>query len=102
MGKFLKVADVRDLSKNQMRVYNVKGQEILVINIEGELYAVNNQCPHLGYPLYLGRLEGDVLVCGFHDAKFNVRTGKSIGPVTGKPLKTFQVKIHDSSIFVEV
>jgi nitrite reductase/ring-hydroxylating ferredoxin subunit len=102
MGKFLKVADIRDLSKNQMRVYNVKGQEILVMNIEDKLYAVNNQCPHLGYPLYLGRLEDHVLICGFHDAKFDVRTGKSVGPVTDKSLKTFHVRIHDSSIFIDV
>jgi len=102
MGKYVKVANITDLPKNQMRVYDVNGQEILVVNVEGELYAVNNQCPHLGYPLFFGSLEGDVLTCGFHNAKFNVRTGKSVGPVTGKSLKIFQVKIRDSSIFIEV
>lgn len=102
MGKYVKVANITDLPKNQMRVYDVKGREILVVNVDGELYAVNNQCPHLGYPLFFGSLERDVLTCGFHDAKFNVRTGKSIGPVMGKSLRTFQVKIRDSSIFIEV
>jgi nitrite reductase/ring-hydroxylating ferredoxin subunit len=74
----------------------------LVINVEGELFAIENRCPHMGYPLFFGSLEGDVLTCGFHSAKFNVRTGKSLGPVTSERLKTFPVKIQNSSIFIEV
>ena len=97
-----KIAEIKDVPKNEMRVFNVKGQEILVVNVEGELYAFNNQCPHLEYPLFFGSLENAVLTCGFHGAKFNIRTGKSLGPVTNKPLKTIQVKIHNSSIFIKV
>jgi len=74
----------------------------LVINVEGELFAIENRCPHMGYPLFFGSLEGDVLICGFHSTKFNVRTGKSLGPVTSERLKTFPVKIQNSSIFIEV
>jgi len=74
----------------------------LVINVEGELFAIENRCPHMGYPLFFGSLEGDTLTCGFHSAKFNIRTGKSLGPVTSEPLKTFPVKIQNSSIFIEV
>jgi 3-phenylpropionate/trans-cinnamate dioxygenase ferredoxin subunit len=76
--------------------------EILLVNADGKFYAVENQCPHMGYPLYLGSLEGEVLTCGFHYARFNVATGKSLGAVTHKPLKTYKVRIQNSSILVEV
>jgi nitrite reductase/ring-hydroxylating ferredoxin subunit len=56
--------------------------------VEGELHALENKCPHMGYPLFFGSLEGDTLICGFHSAKFNVRTRKSIGPAIDEPLKT--------------
>jgi 3-phenylpropionate/trans-cinnamate dioxygenase ferredoxin subunit len=101
-AKYVKIGEASDVSKNQMRVFNVKGREILLINLEGEFYAFDNRCPHMGYPLFFGSLEGDTLRCGFHSAKFNVRTGESVGPVTSERLKTFSVKIQNSSVFVEV
>jgi len=102
VGEYFKIAETKDVLKKQTQVFNVKGQEILVVNVEGALFAIENRCPHLGYPLFFGSLEGDTLTCGFHSAKFNVKTGKSIGLVTSEPLKTFPVKIHYSSIFIEV
>ena len=56
----------------------------------------------MGYPLYFGSLERGVLTCGFHYAKYDVKTGKSVRPVTNKPLKKFKVKIQNSSILVEL
>jgi nitrite reductase/ring-hydroxylating ferredoxin subunit len=102
VGEYVKIAEAKAVLKNQMQVFKAKGQEILVVNVEGKFYAFENRCPHMGYPLFFGSLEGDVLTCGFHSAKFNVKTGKSVGPVTSEPLKTFPVKIQNSSIFIEV
>jgi len=102
VGEYVKIAETKDVLKKQMQVFNAKGQEILVINFGGALFAIENRCPHMGYPLFFGSLDGDTLTCGFHSAKFNVKTGKSLGPVTSKPLKTFPVKIQNSSIFIEV
>jgi nitrite reductase/ring-hydroxylating ferredoxin subunit len=100
MEKYIRIAETHDIPKNNMRVFTVEGYEILVVNIEGEFYAFENRCPQMGYPLYLGSLEGKVLTCGFHYAKFDVSTGRPLGPVTRKPLKTFKIKIRNSSILV--
>lgn len=102
MGEYVKIAEIKDVLKNSMRVFNVKGREILLINVEGKFYAFENRCPHMRYPLFFGSLEGETLTCGFHSAKFNVRTGESLGPATSEPLITFPVKIKNSSIFIEV
>ncbi len=102
MGKYVKIAETKDFSKNQMQVFNLKGREILLIKLDGKFHAFDNRCPHMGYPLFFGSLEGDTLICGFHSAKFNVKTGKSLGSVTSEPLKTFPVKIQNSSIFIEI
>ena len=98
MEKYVRIAEIKEIPKNKMLVFKVKGHEILVVNVDGDFFAFENRCPHMGYSLYLGSLEGEVLTCGFHYAKFNVRTGKSLGPVTHKSLRTFKVKIKDSSI----
>lgn len=102
MGRYVRIAEIREIPKNEMRVYKVEDHEILVVNVEGEFYAFENQCPHMGYPLYLGTLEGNVLTCGFHYAKFDVSNGRSIGSVTQEPLRKFKVKIQNSSILVEL
>ncbi len=101
MGKYVKIAKAHEIPKNKMQVFKVEDHEILVINVEGKLYAFENRCPHMGYPLYFGSLEGTVLTCGFHNEKFDVTTGKSLGSVTDKPLKRFKIKIHNSFAQVE-
>ena len=102
MGTYAKIAVTSRIPQNAIRLFKVKGHEILVANIDGEFYAFENQCPHMGYPLYLGSLDGKVLTCGFHYAKFDVTTGKSLAPVTKKCLKTYKVKIRDSSVLIEL
>jgi len=102
VGKFVKVAEAHEIPKNKMQVFKVEDHEILVVNVEGELYAFENRCPHMGYPLYFGSLKGTVLTCGFHYEKFDVTTGKSLGSVTDKPLKRFNVKIRNSLVQVEL
>ena len=102
MGEYVKMAETHEIPKNKMKVFKVENNEILVVNVEGELYAFENRCPHMGYPLYLGRLEGKVLTCGFHYAKFDVTTGKSFGSIMDKPLKKFKIKIQNSLVQVEL
>lgn len=102
MGEYVKMAEAHEIPKNKMKVFKVEDHEILVVNVEGELHAFENRCPHMGYPLYFGRLEGKVLTCGFHYAKFDVTTGKSLGSVTDKPLKKFKIKIQNSLVQVEL
>ena len=75
MGRYVRIAETKDIPKNKMRVFKVGDREMLVVNVEDKFYAVENRCPHMGYPLYFGSLEGKVLTCGFHYAKFDVRTG---------------------------
>ncbi|MDH5375530.1 MAG: Rieske (2Fe-2S) protein [Candidatus Bathyarchaeota archaeon] len=102
MGEYVKMAEAHEIPKNKMKVFKVEDHEILVVNVEGELHAFENRCPHMGYPLYFGRLEGKVLTCGFHYAKFDVTTGKSLGSVTDKPLKKLKIKIQNSLVQVEL
>ena len=57
MGEYIKIAEIKDFLKSQMQVFNAKGQEILLVNVEGEFFAIENRCPHMGYPLSLEALK---------------------------------------------
>lgn len=102
MGKFKVIAETRKIPRNTMKIFQIEGHEILVVNVDEEFYACENSCPHMELPLYLGSLNGKVLTCGFHNAKFDVTTGKSLNLVTEKPLKTYRVKVKDAAVLVEL
>ncbi|MGD8546051.1 MAG: Rieske 2Fe-2S domain-containing protein [Candidatus Bathyarchaeota archaeon] len=102
MGTFKVIAETEKIPRKTMKLFQIEGHEILVVNVDEEFYACENSCPHMKLSLYLGSLDGKVLTCGFHNAKFDVTTGKSLGPATKKPLKTYKVKVEDSAVLVEL
>jgi len=102
MLRYREAARVEEIPRNGMKVVNVDGLEVLLVNVDGKFYAVENQCPHMGYPLYLGGLDGKILVCGFHHAKFDVTSGKALNSVTGKSLRTFGIIVKHSLIFIRL
>jgi len=102
MPEYLRVAKVTDFPPNGMKLVKVDNLEILLIHVEDENYAFDNKCPHMGFSLFLGSLNGKILRCGFHYAEFDVTTGKPLNKVTEKPLKKIAAKIIDSEIYIEV
>lgn len=102
MGKYVELGETQKIAENNMQVFNIEGHEILVVNIKGKFYAVSNRCPHLNYPLYMGSLNGKIITCGFHYAKFDVTTGEVLSPPAHEPLKTFNVKTKGLTLLVEL
>jgi 3-phenylpropionate/trans-cinnamate dioxygenase ferredoxin component len=80
----------------------VDGQEILLCNVDGEIYAIEDVCTHDGGPLDQGELEGCRVVCPRHGANFDVRTGEALTLPAVVPLGTFSVTIEGDDISVEV
>jgi 3-phenylpropionate/trans-cinnamate dioxygenase ferredoxin component len=67
-------------------------REILLAKVDGKIYALDNACGHSGYPLDRGKLDGYVVTCRWHDAKFDVRTGEVLAAGADiKPVKRFRV-----------
>jgi hypothetical protein len=61
--EYIRVADIADLPANKMITVVVKGQEVLLANIDGAYYAIANKCTHLGGSLSKGVLDGNVVKC---------------------------------------
>ncbi|MEM2911768.1 MAG: Rieske (2Fe-2S) protein [Candidatus Bathyarchaeia archaeon] len=98
MHKYITIAKVEEVPKNGMKVVKIDNLEILLINVNGKFYAFDNRCPHMGYPLFFGKLEGQILTCGFHYAKFDVKSGKPLNKVTEKPLRKIRIKKSGSTL----
>src|SRR3974390_283631 len=106
---FAEVAQVNDLPAGSMKPYSVGGKQILVCNIDGKFYAIDNTCTHAGGDLSKGKLEGKTITCPRHGAKFDVTSGECVsGPKLGlfkpkgKNSTGYEVKIEGNSIKVNV
>lgn len=82
-----------------MRVGRV---EIVLANVDGTMYALEDNCSHQDFPLSDGELEGTELECTFHGAKFDVCTGEATQLPAVRPVKTFEVEDRDGAIYVRV
>ena len=65
-----------EIAEGGLATTKIGDKEILLAKVEGKIYALDNACGHLAYPLNEGRLDGHVVTCIWHYARFDVRTGE--------------------------
>lgn len=76
--EFVKVAETAEIPVGSRKIVTVQGKEILIANVGGAYYAMGNKCPHAGADLSKGLLEGNIITCPAHKAKFDITTGKVV------------------------
>lgn len=96
-----KVATVSEIAPGTTRRVVVDSVEILLCNVNGKIYAIEDVCTHDGGPLDQGELEGEHVVCPRHGATFDVRTGDALTLPAVLPLMTFEVGVDGDDIFVD-
>ncbi len=85
-----------------MTKVDVDGLDVLLVNKDGEYYAVDDTCTHAGASLAEGRLDGCNLVCGWHGAEFDCTSGKLVKfPAKIRDLGTYTVSTDDDIIYIE-
>jgi 3-phenylpropionate/trans-cinnamate dioxygenase ferredoxin subunit len=73
---FVSVLDEKELGDGKMKLVIVEGTPVLLLKQNGQIFAINNRCPHMACGLSGGTLDGLVIVCPCHDWRFNVATGE--------------------------
>ncbi|MCK6526412.1 non-heme iron oxygenase ferredoxin subunit [Myxococcota bacterium] len=75
---YWQVAKRSDLPPGTGKVVKAIEREYALFNVDGEFFAIENECPHAQAPLGQGELEGHVVTCGGHGWQFDVRTGECV------------------------
>lgn len=99
---FQRVMPLDDLPVNSSKAVDVGGQNILVCNAKGDVYAVINMCTHQRAKLEGGRIRNCAISCPLHGVMFDLKTGVPKGTMTNVPLKTFATRIVDGYIEISV
>ena len=102
MGKTVKIAKTGDLKPGTGRVVEAEGRKIALFNVGGTFYAIDNTCTHRGGPLGEGALEGDIVTCPWHGARFDVKTGAVAGPPARAGVQSFPTRVDGDDVLVEI
>lgn len=95
------VAHASDIPPGTTKRVEVDGDGVLLCNVDGTIYAVEDVCTHDGGPLDEGELDGCRIMCPRHGALFDVTTGAALTPPAVVPLPTYSVRVDGDDVFVE-
>ena len=100
-SNFVKIANLDELAEGKPRAVRVEGQSIALFKHNDNIYATDNQCPHMGYPLTRGRVRGGVLTCDWHGWSYDMGGG---GCFTGgcDDLATFPIEVREDEIYIDI
>ncbi|GGC05957.1 hypothetical protein GCM10011352_35210 [Marinobacterium zhoushanense] len=87
------IGDANLLAPGEHQVVELPGYSVLVVNLQGEYYAVENICPHDGGELGEGLIEQDTVTCPRHGACFSLKNGEVLAPPAFEDLRCFQVRL---------
>jgi len=94
--------NIDDLWEGDMTAVLVDGEAVLLVNVDGEVRAYSNRCPHQASALDEGDLDGGTLTCAKHLWEFNVTSGCGINP-DNVQLKSFGCRVgDDGTIYVDI
>lgn len=95
---YVTVAKVGEIAEGSCKIVRVDDQSVAVFLVDGKYFAIDDICTHDGGPLAEGPLEGHVVECPRHGARFDVRTGEVLAPPATVPVPTYTVRISGDEI----
>lgn len=97
---FVRVADADDLREDSPQIVHADGHSIGLFFHEGEVHAVDNRCPHMGFPLTKGSVDDGILTCHWHHARFELSCGDTFDPFADD-VRTYPVEVRDGDVYVQ-
>ena len=97
---FVKVAQVSEIKPGEMISVEVDNEQVLLVNLNGSIHAVDDICSHAYASLSEGDLSGEEVECPLHGGSFNTITGVPINPPASESLRIFIVQVEGDDILV--
>jgi nitrite reductase/ring-hydroxylating ferredoxin subunit len=99
MAGHIRVGPLDEIKQRGCTVVSGRGHTIAVFYHEGQVYAVDNRCPHMGFPLDRGSVKDGILTCHWHHARFDLSSGGTFDPFADD-VRAFPVGIVDGEVWV--
>jgi len=97
----IRAGKLTEFDTSGCRVVQVAGYTLALFRRGEEIYALDNRCPHMGFPLSRGTLQDGILTCHWHHARFDLRSGGTFD-LWADNLRTFPVEIRGEDVYVDL
>ena len=77
------------------------GLAVAVFNLDGEYFVTDDACTHGPGSLSDGEIEGEHIICDFHQGSFDIRTGEPTGAPCTIPIKVYKTRLVDDSVVIQ-
>ena len=101
MANRVEVGTVGELSDGEMKPVEVGDRTIVLLNVAGDLLAVDDECTHQGCSLSDGELSGEELSCPCHGSVYNVRTGEVLQGPARTPIPKYPLSVEGETVYAE-
>jgi nitrite reductase/ring-hydroxylating ferredoxin subunit len=99
MEELIIAGSTESLKKTGAKVIKGGQHGIAVFYHDEQIYAVDNRCPHLGFPLHMGSLCDGILTCHWHHARFDVKSGGTLDPWADN-MTTYPVEVIKGEVWI--
>ena len=99
--RFVQAAQLNDILADGPAVVQIAGHTIAIFAQGDSVYAVDNRCPHMGFPLERGTVKEGILTCHWHHARFDLESGGTFDQ-WADDVRSFPVEIRDDAVWVDV
>lgn len=97
---YVEVGRLEEIRPGTTKRVVVDRAAVLLANVDGTIYAVDDLCTHEDSLLSLGCLRGELVACTLHGSRFSVITGAPVGEPATEALRTWAVRIEDGNILL--
>jgi nitrite reductase/ring-hydroxylating ferredoxin subunit len=97
---FIRVGTLEELRAAGRLVLRGRHRPVLVLHDRGRVFALDNRCPHMGFPLHRGTVEDGVLTCHWHHARFAIASGCTFD-LWADDVPTCPVELRDGAVWVK-
>lgn len=102
MSDFQLACSASEIPDGGMQLVEVDDRLVIVFNVQGDFYCIDDVCTHDGGPLSEGEIEGCQISCPRHGAKFDVRNGEALTMPATQPTGSHEVKLDAGNIYVKI
>ena len=99
-NSYIEIAKLDEIKPGKMLRVIVKDKKILLANVDGTIYAVEDMCSHEDASLYNGALKEDCVECPLHGSRFDLKTGIPKEAPATEPIATYSVKVEGNTILI--